>query len=61
MDRSAWTPAAFVQEVRRAQGAPPTSSREAEEIKIEIMGGSLDGSEGAHQGPRSYGPSNPPK
>ena len=37
MDRSAWTPAAFVQEVRRAQGVLPTSSCEAQEINIEIM------------------------
>lgn len=61
MDRSAWTPAAFVQEVRKAQGAPQASARETEEIKIEMVGGSLDGSDGAHQGPRSYGPANPPK
>ena len=61
MDRSAWTPSAFVHEVRRAHGPSQAAPAESQEIKIEMVVGSLDGSDLAHQGPRSFGPSNPPK
>lgn len=63
LDQSAWTPQAFVQEVRRVRGEDRPDHRdvqarvEEDELEIHMLGlGSLDGS-----GPVSYGPENPPK
>ena len=57
--QSAWTPQAFVQEVRRVQGSnyKDAQTRFDEEVEIQMLG-SLDGSGSA---PVSYGPSNPVK
>lgn len=62
LDHSAWTPQAFVQEVRRVRGEDRADQRDVqtrveEELEIHMLGlGSLDGS-----GPVSFGPENPPK
>ena len=63
LDQSAWTPQAFVQEVRRVQGEGRPDHRDVQarvedaELEIHMLGlSSLDGS-----GPVSYGPENPPK
>ena len=60
MDHSAWTPAAFVQEVERAQNSG-AAARSSEEIEI-TYAGSLDGSqETASSKPQSFGPQKPYK
>ena len=64
LDQSAWTPQAFVQEVKRVQGQEFVDTRDVqtrveEDLEIHMLGlGSLDGS-GAE--PVSYGPKNPLK
>ena len=60
IDSSAWTPAAFVQEVERAQRGG-TQARSSSEIEIQYAG-SLDGSGppvATSSEPRSFGPTQP--